>query len=157
GFLESAAASSATPAPEVSRAGETVGDYRLEAQIGRGGMGEVYLATRADGLYTKEVAVKLVRSGPTAALLLERVRNERQILANLDHPNIARLLDAGTTEEGVPYLVMELVAGIAIDEFCDRQGLDVSARLRLFLQVCGAVQYAHRHLVIHRDIKPGNI
>jgi eukaryotic-like serine/threonine-protein kinase len=156
-FLESPVVSSATPAPEISRAGETVGDYRLEAEIGRGGMGEVYLATRADGLYTKEVAVKLVRGGPTAALLLERFRNERQILANLDHPNIARLLDAGTTEDGVPYLVMELVAGIAIDEFCDRRELDVPARLRLFLPVCAAVQYAHRHLVVHRDIKPGNI
>jgi eukaryotic-like serine/threonine-protein kinase len=156
-FLESPAVAISAPVPEASRAGETVGDYRLETEIGRGGMGEVYLATRADGLYTKEVAVKLVRGGPTAALLLERFRTERQILANLDHPNIARLLDAGTTEDGVPYLVMELVAGVPIDEFCDRHELDVEARLRLFLPVCAAVQYAHRHLVVHRDIKPGNI
>src|SRR4029077_10582052 len=103
-FLESPAVvpSGMSPA-DVSRAGQKVGDYRLEQVIGRGGMGEVYLASRADGLYTKAVAVKLVRSGPTAAQLLERFRNERQILANLDHPNIARLLDAGSTDDGVPY------------------------------------------------------
>ena len=152
-FLESPA----TPHPEVSRTGQTVGDYRLEQEIGRGGMGEVYFATRADGLYVKAVAIKLVRGGPTGPLLLERFRNERQILANLDHPNIARLLDAGITEDAVPYLAMELVAGVPIDEFCDRHELDIDARLRLFLPVCAAVQYAHRHLVIHRDIKPGNI
>jgi eukaryotic-like serine/threonine-protein kinase len=152
-FLESPAVLSV----DVSRTGQNVGDYRLEHEIGRGGMGEVYFATRADGLYVKAVAIKLVRSGPTGSLLLERFRNERQILANLDHPNIARLLDAGVTDDAVPYLAMELVAGIPIDEFCDRHELDVEARLRLFLQVCAAVQYAHRHLVIHRDIKPGNI
>ena len=160
-FLESPAVVHASAQgidpPEGLRAGLKVGDYRLVREIGRGGMGEVYLATRADGLYTKEVAVKLVRSGPGTALLLERFRNERQILASLDHPNIARLLDGGTTDDGVPYLAMELVAGVPIDEFCDRHELDVDARLRLFCQVCAAVQYAHRHLVVHRDIKPGNI
>ncbi len=158
GFLESPAVMPfSVPDPEVSRTGQYVGDYRLEREIGHGGMGEVYLAIRADGLYTKEVAVKLVRSGPAAALLLERFRNERQILANLDHPNIARLLDGGTTDDGVPFLAMELVTGVPIDEFCARHELDIEARLQLFLQVCAAVQYAHRHLVVHRDIKPGNI
>ena len=157
-FLESPAIEqSAAVHAEVSRSGQKVGGYRLVREIGRGGMGEVYLATRADGEYTKEVAIKLVRSGPGAALLLERFRNERQILASLDHPNIARLLDGGTTDDGVPFLAMELVTGVPIDQFCDRQQLGTPARLELFRQVCAAVQYAHRHLVVHRDIKPGNI
>ncbi|HEY4212636.1 MAG TPA: protein kinase [Steroidobacteraceae bacterium] len=157
-FLESPAIDqSAALHAELSRSGQKVGGYRLVREIGRGGMGEVYLATRADGEYTKEVAIKLVRSGPGAVLLLERFRNERQILASLDHPNIARLLDGGTTDDGVPFLAMELVTGVPIDQFCDRQPLDTPARLALFREVCAAVQYAHRHLVVHRDIKPGNI
>jgi eukaryotic-like serine/threonine-protein kinase len=139
------------------RAGRRIGAYLILEEIGRGGMGEVYRAVRADGEFTKEVAIKLVRGGFDSASILERFRNERQILASLDHPNIARLLDGGTTEDGVPFLVMELVDGDSIDSYCDAHQLNVTARLELFRQVCMAVQYAHQHLVIHRDIKPTNI
>ena len=120
-------------------------------------MGEVFSAVRADGQYKKRVAIKLVRSGYDTESILERFRNERQILASLDHPNIGRLLDGGTTDDGIPYLVMELVEGAPIDDYCDARKLNITARLQLFRQVCGAVQYAHQRLVIHRDIKPSNI
>jgi serine/threonine protein kinase len=140
-----------------SRVGRRIGAYNILEEIGHGGMGEVYRAGRADGQYEKEVAIKLVRGGYDTAVVLERFRHERQILASLDHPNIARLLDGGTTDEGIPYLVMELIVGTPIDQYCNAQQLDVTERLRLFLQVCSAVQYAHQRLVIHRDIKPGNI
>jgi serine/threonine protein kinase len=140
-----------------SRAGRRVGVYRLIEQIGEGGMGEVYRAERADGQYDKQVAIKFVRAGLDTKSVLERFRHERQVLASLDHPNIARLLDGGTTEEGIPYLVMELIEGIPFDQYCDEQKLTITERLKLFLQVCSAVQYAHQRLVIHRDIKPGNI
>src|SRR5579871_5648003 len=140
-----------------NRAGRRIGVYRLLEQIGQGGMGEVYRAERADGQYDKQVAIKFVRAGLDTASILERFRHERQVLASLDHPNIARLLDGGTTDEGIPYLVMELIEGTPIDEYCDTQKLPVTERLKLFVQVCSAVQYAHQHLVIHRDIKPGNI
>jgi eukaryotic-like serine/threonine-protein kinase len=137
--------------------GRRVGAYNLIAQLGVGGMGEVYRAVRADGQYTKEVAVKLVRGGLDSGSVIERFRNERQILASLDHPNIARLVDGGTTEDGVPFLVMELIQGEPIDAYCNRHKLTVRERLQLFRQACSAVQYAHQRLVIHRDIKPGNI
>jgi eukaryotic-like serine/threonine-protein kinase len=137
--------------------GERIGAYAILQEVGRGGMGEVYRAVRADGEFTKEVALKTVRGGYDVASVLERFRNERQILASLDHPNIARLLDGGTSETGIPYLVMELVDGIPIDTYCDREKLNISRRVELFLKVCAAVQYAHQRLVIHRDIKPGNI
>jgi len=140
-----------------NRVGRRIGAYNILQEIGRGGMGEVYRAGRADGQYEKEVAIKLVRGGYDTAAVLERFRHERQILASLDHPNIARLLDGGTTDEGLPYLVMELIEGTPIDQYCDAHNLDVTERLRLFLQVCSAVHYAHQRLVIHRDIKPGNI
>ena len=140
-----------------SRAGRRVGVYRLIELVGRGGMGDVYRAERADGQYDKQVAIKFVRAGLDTAAILERFRNERQVLASLDHPNIARLLDGGTTEEGLPYLVMELIEGTPIDQYCDSENLSITERLRLFLHVASAVQYAHQHLVIHRDIKPGNI
>ena len=139
------------------RAGGRIGAYLILEEIGRGGMGEVYRAVRADGEFTKEVAIKLVQGGFDSASIRERFRNERQILAGLDHPNIARLLDGGTTENGVPFLIMELVDGDSIDSYCDAHQLNVTARLELFRQVCMAVQYAHQHLVIHRDIKPTNI
>jgi eukaryotic-like serine/threonine-protein kinase len=139
------------------RAGRRIGVYQIVEEIGRGGMGEVYRAVRADGQYTKEVAIKLVRGGFDSAFVQERFRNERQILASLDHPNIARLLDGGTTEDGVPYLVMELIEGTRIDSYCDEHRLSITERLHLFRQACGAVQYAHQRLVIHRDIKPSNI
>ncbi len=139
------------------RTGRKIGAYQLVEEIGHGGMGEVYRAVRADGQYTKDVAIKLVRSGFEGGSLSERFRNERQILASLDHPNIARLLDGGTTEDGVPYLVMDLIHGAPIDQYCDEHSLAVSERLQLFRQICDAVRYAHQRLVIHRDIKPGNI
>src|SRR5262245_8685304 len=146
------ATAAAAPARE-----RRVGAYQIVEEIGHGGMGEVYRAVRADGQYTKEVALKMVRSGFESSSLAERFRNERQILASLDHPNIARLLDGGSTVDRVPYLVMELIKGVPIDQYCDGHGLAVSERLQLFRQVCEAVQYAHQRLVIHRDIKPSNI
>jgi serine/threonine protein kinase len=139
------------------RVGQRIGPYLVLEEIGRGGMGEVYAAVRADGQYEKRVALKLVRGGYDTQSMIERFHNERQILAGLDHPNIARLLDGGTTQDGVPYLVMELVSGSRIDSYCDANKLTVTDRLLLFQQVCSAVQYAHQHLVIHRDIKPSNI
>ena len=137
--------------------GQRVGAYELIEQIGSGGMGEVYRAVRADDEYQKQVAIKLVRVGQDSAFVVQRFRVERQILAALDHPNIARLLDGGTTGEGLPYFVMELIDGEPIDRYCASRALDVAARLRLFLQVCGAVQYAHQRLTVHRDLKPTNI
>jgi eukaryotic-like serine/threonine-protein kinase len=144
-------------APIPSRVGRRIGAYNILEEVGHGGMGEVYRAGRADGQYEQAVAIKLVRGGYDTASVLERFRHERQILASLDHPNIARLLDGGTTDEGFPYLVMELIEGTPIDLYCDANRLNVTERLRLFLRVCSAVQYAHQRLVIHRDIKPGNI
>jgi non-specific serine/threonine protein kinase/serine/threonine-protein kinase len=137
--------------------GRTIGPYRILQPIGQGGMGDVFSAVRADGHYEKKVAVKLVRAGHMSAGVLERFRAERQILAGLEHPNIARLLDGATTDNGIPYLVMELVEGLSIDAFCRARNLTVDDRLRLFIDVCSAVQFAHQRLVIHRDIKPGNI
>lgn len=137
--------------------GRRIGVYQIEAEIGHGGMGEVYRAVRADGQYKKEVAIKLVRGGYDTAAVLERFLHERQILASLDHPNIARLYDGGTTQERLPFLVMELIEGTPIDQYCDEHELAVNERLKLFTQVCAAVQFAHQRLVIHRDIKPSNI
>ena len=137
--------------------GQRLGPYRLLAEIGSGGMGRVYRAVRADDEYQQEVAIKLVRAGADAEFVAQRLRTERQILAGLAHPNIARLLDGGTTPEGVPYLVMELIDGEPITRYCGQRRLDVTARLELFLRVCSAVQYAHQHMVIHRDLKPSNI
>lgn len=139
------------------RIGSRVGAYQIIEEIGAGGMGEVYRAFRADDEYRKEVAIKLVRAGLDSGFVVARFRNERQLLATLDHPNIARLLDGGTTEEGVPYFVMELVHGQPITDYCDKQQLATTERLRLFLEVCSAMQYAHQRLIIHRDLKPGNI
>jgi eukaryotic-like serine/threonine-protein kinase len=158
GFLNTPAVDLTRSEPAAaSRVGRRIGAYNILEEIGHGGMGEVYRAGRADGQYEKEVAIKLVRGGYDTAAVLERFRHERQILASLDHPNIARLLDGGTTDEGIPYLVMELIEGTPIDQYCNAQHLTVTERLQLFLQVCSAVQYAHQRLVIHRDIKPGNI
>ncbi|MBZ5527106.1 MAG: serine/threonine-protein kinase [Acidobacteriia bacterium] len=160
-FLNVAMATADGIAENIQRAGvcagRRIGPYLVVDEIGHGGMGEVFAAVRADGQYEKKVALKLVRSGYDTAIILERFRNERQILAGLDHPNIARLLEGGTTDDGVPYLVMELVEGAPIDSYCDGHKLSVTERLQLFRQVCSAVQYAHQHLVIHRDIKPSNI
>ena len=144
-------------APHQARTGRRIGAYNVLEEIGRGGMGEVYRAVRADGEFDRQVAVKLVRSGFDSQFILERFRHERQILAGLDHPNIARLLDGATTDDGIPYLVMELVEGTPIDAHCTIRALSIQQRLELFLPVCAAVHYAHQHLVIHRDLKPGNI
>jgi len=140
-----------------ARVRSRIGAYQIIGQLGHGGMGEVYRAARADGQYDKQVAIKLVRVGLDTSFLLERFRHERQILASLDHANIARLLDGGTTETGTPYLVMELLEGVPIDQYCDEHKLAVTQRLQLFRQVCSAVQYAHQRLVIHRDLKPSNV
>jgi serine/threonine protein kinase/tetratricopeptide (TPR) repeat protein len=134
-----------------------IGPYRLQRLIASGGMGTVYLAQRDDDQYQKAVAIKLVRRELMDAEVLRRFRVERQALANLDHPNIAHLLDGGIAADGVPYVVMEYVEGEAIDTYCDRRNLSVTRRLRLFVQVCRAVAHAHRNLVLHRDLKPANI
>ncbi|HUR82489.1 MAG TPA: serine/threonine-protein kinase [Thermoanaerobaculia bacterium] len=133
-------------------AGSLIGAYRIVKPLGRGGMGTVFLATREGEEFTQRVAIKLVRGGEA---LVQRFRQERQILANLDHPNIARLVDGGTTADGLPYLGMEYVDGTPIDAFA--RALPIAGKLRLFLELCDAVQYAHRSLIIHRDIKPGNV
>ena len=137
--------------------GQMIGSYEILAEVAQGGMGAVYKAKRADGQYTQEVALKIVRTGFGSELIAVRLRNERQILASLDHPNIARILDGGTTADGLPYYVMEFIDGLSITEYCDVHRLSVEARLQLFCQVCAAVQYAHQRLVIHRDVKPSNI
>jgi serine/threonine protein kinase len=137
--------------------GKRIGAYEILEEIAVGGMGAVYRAVRADGQYDQQVALKIVRSELGAEFTATRFKNERQILASLNHPNIAKILDGGTTAEDVPYFVMELVEGQRLDEYCDAQELATTQRLNLFLHVCSAVQYAHQRLIIHRDIKPGNI
>jgi non-specific serine/threonine protein kinase/serine/threonine-protein kinase len=137
--------------------GARIAQYRLIEKLGAGGMGDVYRAVRADDQYEKQVAIKLVRQGLATEFVYARFRKERQILAGFEHENIARLLDGGTTDQGYPYFVMELVEGRPIDEYCDERKLGVAARLDLFQSVCSAVQYAHQRLVVHRDIKPSNI
>ena len=138
-------------------AGARVGPYRIEGLLGRGGMGRVYLAERADGAFEKRVALKVVKRGMDTDEVLARFRRERQLLAGLDHPHIARLLDGGATEDGRPYLVMECVEGEPITAYADRHRLPLDARLALFEQIAEAVAYAHRNLVVHRDLKPSNI
>jgi serine/threonine protein kinase/lipopolysaccharide biosynthesis regulator YciM len=134
-----------------------VGSYRLVSVLGHGGTGTVYLGERADSQYSAQVAVKIVESAAVHSDLATRFRAERQILASLNHPNIARLMDAGESEDGQPYLVMEYIQGDPLDKYSDERKLDLQARLRLFLEICGAVQYAHQNLVVHRDLKPANI
>ncbi len=143
--------------PEDSAPGRRVGPWRIVRELGRGGMAVVYLAERADGSYKQRVALKLLRVGDDAADLVRRFERERQILASLKHPHIAGLIDGGLTENGQPWFSMEYVEGERIDRFCDRQRLTVEQRLRLFIQVAGAVRAAHRALVVHRDLKPSNI
>ena len=147
------AASSATR----SRIGERIGAHRIVGVLGTGGMGDVFRAVRDDDQYEAEVAIKLMRADVRSSLTEKRFRTERQILAALDHRNIARLLDGGTTQAGAPYVVMELVIGEPIDGYCETHKLAVRERVQLFLQVCAAVSYAHQHLVVHRDLKPNNI
>jgi serine/threonine-protein kinase len=166
-LLRADAASGALDAPLESAAGSIlsggvapgarVGPYRIVREIGRGGMGAVYLAERADGAYEQQVAFKIVRASAIGGLLERRFLRERQILARLEHPHIARLLDAGVTETGIPWLAMEFVKGEPITAWAASRDATLAERLRLFLEVCAAVQFAHRNLVIHRDLKPGNI
>ena len=141
----------------VADAPETVGPYRLVRELGRGGMGQVFLAERADGQFDQRAAVKLLKRGMDSDAILTRFLRERQILAALDHPNIARLFDGGITQDGRPYFVMEYVQGQPITRFCDEHRLSIDERLQLFCLVCLAVEYAHRNLVVHRDLKPSNI
>src|SRR5271165_5398458 len=138
-------------------AGERIGPYQVIRQIGTGGMGAVYLAVRADDTFRKNVAIKLVQSIAGTEEILRRFRAERQILATLDHPNIAKLLDGGVTDRGLPYFAMDYVEGVRIDEYCEKGQLPVNERIALFRQVCSAVQYVHQNLVVHRDLKPSNI
>ena len=137
--------------------GRRIGPYLLVREIGHGGMGAVYLGRRVDDEYKKDVAIKVVRSSFDPAHIAQRFRHERQILADLDHPNVARLIDGGSTEDGSPYFVMEYVDGLPIDRYCEANHLSIDARLALFRDVCAAVHYAHQHLVVHRDLKAGNI
>ena len=134
-----------------------IGPYRIVRELGRGGMGTVFLGERDDAQFTMGAAIKLIKRGMDSDAVLERFRHERQILAGLQHPNIARLLDGGTSTEGLPYFVMEYVDGLPVDEYCRTQRLSIDERLDVFLQICAAVMYAHQHLVVHRDIKPSNI
>jgi serine/threonine-protein kinase len=145
------------PAPDVVDTSVHIGPYSLVRELGRGGMGVVFLARRADGQYTRDVALKLAQNPMFDAGFRERFFAERDILARLSHPNIAALYDGGVTEEGHPYFTMEYVDGRPVDAYCDEEKLDVASRVRLFLQICGASAAAHRSLVVHRDLKPSNV
>jgi eukaryotic-like serine/threonine-protein kinase len=146
-----------SPADRDLRDDTRVGAYRLVREIGQGGMGAVFLAVRDDDAFHKRVALKVLKRGMDTEAIVRRFRTERQILAGLDHPSIARLLDGGTTSDGLPYLVMEYVEGVPLADFADQQQLGTTRRLWLFLRLCTAVQYAHQNLIIHRDIKPANV
>src|SRR5437868_39871 len=137
--------------------GQRVGAYRIISEIGRGGMGSVYLAERADGQFEKQVAIKLLKRGTDTDEILRRFQGERQILARLEHPHIARLIDAGTTDDGLPYFIMEYVGGSPVTTFVRDHHLPLAGRLELFLKVCAAVEFAHGNSVVHRDLKPTNI
>lgn len=143
--------------PDAPKAGQTIGSWKVIRPLAEGGMGVVYLVEREDGQYQQRGALKFIRHGLATDEMVRRFRRERQILASLDHPNMARLLDGGTTEEGLPWLVMEYVDGVGLYEWCSEHAPTLRARLRLFLSLCGAVEAAHRRLVLHRDIKPGNV
>lgn len=140
-----------------SRIGQTIGLYKILSEIGRGGMGTVYLASRADDEFQRKVAIKLIKRGLDTDEVIRRFKHERQILAGLSHPNISALYDGGATENGLPYLVMEYIEGQPLNQYADSRDLDLKSRLEIFLQICSAVSYAHRSLVIHRDLKPSNI
>jgi len=137
--------------------GRRLGSYQVLHEIGHGGMAVVYAAVRADDEYRKRVAIKVVLPGLDSEDILRRFRNERQTLATLEHPNIVKLLDGGTTEQGLPYLVMEYIEGLPIDQYCVSRKLSANERLQLFRVICAAIQYAHQNLVVHRDLKPSNI
>src|SRR5262249_8027566 len=141
----------------LTASGDRIGRYRIVEEIGRGGMGVVYRATRDEEGFVQQVAIKLIDAALRSQDILKRFRSERQILALLDHPNIARLIDGGTTTDGSPFLVMEYVSGKSLLASCDDRQMGIEARLAVFLAVCDAVQFAHQHLVVHRDLKSDNI
>ena len=136
---------------------ERIGPYRVVGELCRGGMGVVFAAIRDDDQFRRRVAIKVVKRGMDTDEILRRFEQERQVLAAMNHPNIARLLDGGSTEDGRPYFVMEFVEGQRLDHYCDTHHLTVSERLELFAHVCRGVQYAHQNLIVHRDLKPANI
>jgi len=146
-----------SPAANDRLIGRSVGPYQIIAEIGRGGMGTVYRAVRVDGEFEVAVAIKVIRHGMNSDLVLERFRTERQIQARLGHPNITRLLDGGTTDDGLTYFVMEFIQGHPLTKYCDSRQLSITDRLRLFRKICDAVSYAHQNLIVHRDLKPDNI
>ncbi len=156
-LLAALQASAASVVDDNPRQGRMLGPYRIEHEIGCGGMSVVYLAVRADGEFHKRVAVKLINRGRDTATVVGRLRRERRILAGLEHPSIARLLDGGTAPDGRPWIAMEYVEGLPIDHFCDQNSLSIEERCGLIDKVCDAVAYAHRNLVVHRDLKPSNI
>jgi eukaryotic-like serine/threonine-protein kinase len=161
GFLEQPAAHLGRLTPAIGGhqdlVGTTIGSWRVESVVGAGGMGVVYRAERADAAFKRLAALKVIRPGSDSEGIVRRFQAERETLAALDHPNIARLLDGGSTPDGQPYFVMEFVEGVPIDRYCDEQRLPIARRLRLFEAVCAGVQYAHENLVVHRDLKPDNI
>ena len=159
-FLSTRAKKEISKSIEVDRdnyIGRRIGVYQLSKELGRGGMGAVYLAERADGEFQQRVAVKLIKRGMDSDFIIKRFRHERQILASFEHPFIARLLDGGTTDEDVPYFVMEYIVGETLYNYCDKKRLGTRDRLKIFQKVCSAIQYAHERQIIHRDIKPSNI
>ena len=156
-FIEKPAFEIASALRDSNFSGKEFGHYRIIREIGRGGMGAVFLADRSDGAFEQKVALKIVRQTILDAETERRFLRERQILASLNHPNIARLLDGGVSDAGEPFLAMEYVKGVRIDEFCETENLSTNERLKLFLHVCSAVSFAHQNLVVHRDIKPSNI
>ncbi len=156
-LIDALQANAASVVENEPASGRMLGPYRMENEIGRGGMAVVYLAVRADGEFQKRVAIKLIKRGMDTAAVIERLRRERRILAGLEHPSIARLLDGGTTSDGRPWIAMEYVEGLPIDRFCDERNLTIEDRCRLIDKVCDAVSYAHQNLVVHRDLKPTNI
>ena len=137
--------------------GKEIGNYIIDGEAGSGGMGIVYTGKRNDKEFEQKVAIKILKHGITSEYLLKRFQIERQTLANLQHQNIAQLLDGGRTVDGLPYLVMEFIDGIPITEYCNNNKLSIEERLKLFRKVCDAVHFAHQNLIIHRDLKPGNI
>jgi eukaryotic-like serine/threonine-protein kinase len=156
-FLADPAIAAVQPLHADALEGSLVGPWRVLGLLGRGGMGVVYLAERADGAYEREVALKVVKRGMDTDAIVDRFLKERQILSGLVHPGIAQFLDAGVTPDGRPYFVMERVEGTTLLHYCSLRRLGLEERLRLFCEVCEAVQYAHANLVVHRDLKPSNI